>query len=312
VLAALDAGLGELEASRRAARSTLRVGLATTAVVPLVGETLRRFAEERPDVHLAVSNHGMIDPSAGLRAGTVDVGFVRPPFTDDGVVAMETVLTEPRYIVLREGHPLAERESLRPHDVVGEPWIYVEGADPKTRAFWSLEEFRDEPLRTGARVNSFEEAFAAVLAGLAVTCQGESAIRTVGAAFPQLRPVPLEGVEPARVAVAWRNREEVFIVEAGAVTFWIDGSELAAAPETTVYMPRGVPHTFRVDSDGAVMLGVMTPGHFESLFRELGVPAQERTLPPAGAAPFDVARVMAAQEERGTRVVGPPLAPLDA
>jgi hypothetical protein len=32
-------------------------------------------------------------------------------------------------------------------------------------------------------------------------------------------------------------------------------------------------------------------------------------LPPAGAVPFDVARVMAAQEERGTRVVGPPLAP---
>jgi DNA-binding transcriptional LysR family regulator len=91
---------------------------------------------------------------------------------------------------------------------VGEPWIYVEGADPKTRAFWSLEEFRDEPLRTGTRVNSFEEAFAAVVAGLAITCQGESAIRTVGAAFPQLRPVPLEGVEPARVAVAWRSREE--------------------------------------------------------------------------------------------------------
>ncbi|HEY6888973.1 MAG TPA: LysR family transcriptional regulator, partial [Solirubrobacter sp.] len=62
-LAALDAGLGELEATRRAARATLRVGLATTAVVPLVGETLRRFAAECPDVHLAVSNHGMIDPS---------------------------------------------------------------------------------------------------------------------------------------------------------------------------------------------------------------------------------------------------------
>ena len=34
----------------------------------------------------------MIDPSAGLRAGSVDVGFVRSPFTDDGV--METVLTD--------------------------------------------------------------------------------------------------------------------------------------------------------------------------------------------------------------------------
>jgi DNA-binding transcriptional LysR family regulator len=218
VLAALDAGLGELEATRRAACAKLRVGLATTAVIPLVGETLRHFAEDHPDIHLAVSNHGMIDPSAGLRTGTADVGFVRPPFTDDGVVAMETVLTEPRYIVLREGHPLAERESLRPEDVVGEPWIYVEGADPKTRAFWSLEEFRDEPLRTGTRVNSFEEAFAAVLAGLAITCQGESAIRTVGAAFPQLRPVPLEGVEPARVAVAWRHREETELTRAFVAT----------------------------------------------------------------------------------------------
>jgi DNA-binding transcriptional LysR family regulator len=184
------------------------VGLATTAVVPAAGETLRRFAAEHPDVHLDVSNHGMVDPSAGLRAGTTDVGFVRPPFTDDGVVAMETILTEPRYIVLREGHPLAGRERLRPEDVVGEPWIFVEGADPRTRAFWSLEEHRDAPLRTGTRVNSFEEAFAAVVAGLAVTCQGESAVRTVGAAFPQLRPVLLEGVEPARVAVAWRAGEE--------------------------------------------------------------------------------------------------------
>ncbi|MDX6585024.1 MAG: hypothetical protein QOI10_4208 [Solirubrobacterales bacterium] len=108
------------------------------------------------------------------------------------------------------------------------------------------------------------------------------------------------------------REDEVFMVEAGAVTFWIDERELAAGPGTTVYMPRGVPHTFRVDSDGAVILGVMTPGHFESLFRQLGVPAPERTLPPAGAVPFDVARVMAAQEERGTRVVGPPLAPADA
>jgi DNA-binding transcriptional LysR family regulator len=217
VLAALDAGLGELETARRAARATLRVGLATTAVVPIVGEALRRFGEERADVHLEVSNHGMVDPSAGLRTGTVDVGFVRPPFTDGGLV-METLLTEPRYIVLREGHPLAGRATVRPEDVVGEPWIFVEGADPRTRAFWSLEEFRDEPLRTGTRVNSFEEAFAAVLAGLAITCQGESAIRTVGAAFPQLRPVLLEGVEPARVAVAWRPGEETDLTRAFVAT----------------------------------------------------------------------------------------------
>jgi hypothetical protein len=45
----------------------------------------------------------------------------------------------------------------------------VEGADPRTRAFWSLEDFRQEPLRTGTRVNAFEEAFAAMFAGLPIT-----------------------------------------------------------------------------------------------------------------------------------------------
>ena len=75
-----------------------------------------------------------------------------------------------------------------------------------------------QPAMTTLPCATFEEAFAAVLAGLAVTCQGESAIRTVGAAFPQLRPVPLEGVEPARVAVAWRNREETELTRAFVAT----------------------------------------------------------------------------------------------
>ena len=51
----------------------------------------------------------------------------------------------------------------------------------------------------------------------------------------------------------------------------------------------------------------MTPGGFESLFRELGVPAARRTLPDPGIVPFDVARVMVEQQRRGTEVVGPPM-----
>ena len=47
-------------------------------------------------------------------------------------------------------------------------------------------------------------------------------------------------------------------------------------------MPRGVPHTFRVESPVAAMLGVIAPGEFEQLFRNLSVPAGERALPDAG------------------------------
>jgi hypothetical protein len=72
-------------------------------------------------------------------------------------------------------------------------------------------------------------------------------------------------------------------------------------------MPRGVPHAFRVRSEVAVVLGIMTPGGFEALFRNLGMPAGARSLPPAGAVPFDLPGVMAEQARLGTEVVGPPL-----
>lgn len=211
VLEALDAGVAELEA---AGRATLRVGLSGTAIVPITGETVRVFAERHPEVELKVSNAGLNQPAAGLQEGTVDVAFVRPPFLDDGI-SMVTVLSEERYAVLPRTHPLAAREYVRPEDVVNEPWIWVEGGDPKARAFWSLADFRgDEPLRTGTRINSFEEAFGAVAAGLAITCQAESAVRAVGAGFPDLRFVPLRGAPLAQVAVAWPTAHETDLARA--------------------------------------------------------------------------------------------------
>lgn len=207
-LEALDAGTDAIEAMRRSQHATLRVGLSATAMVPAVTETLRRFGEQHPDVELRVSNAPLNQPAAGLTEGAVDVAFVRPPFRDEGL-SMVTVLAEDRYAVLPSDHPLAAREFVRPEDIVGEPWIWVEGADPKTRAFWSLQEFRvGEPLRGGTPINSMEEAFGAVAAGLAITCQAESAVRAVGAGFPQLAFVPLRGAPPAQVAVAWRTAHE--------------------------------------------------------------------------------------------------------
>jgi DNA-binding transcriptional LysR family regulator len=211
-LEALGAAMDELDALRRSERDVLRVGMSGTAMVPQVGDAVRAFAERHPEVELVISNAGLHQPAGGLREGTVDVAFVRPPFLDDGL-SMVTLLTEPRYIAVRDDHPLAGRDHVRPEDVVGEPWIWVEGADPRARAFWSLEEFRGgTPLRTGTRITSVEEAFGAVAAGVAITCQGESAVRAVGAGFPQLRFLPLEGAPPARIAVAWRTAADSALV----------------------------------------------------------------------------------------------------
>ena len=119
------------------------------------------------------------------------------------------------------------------------------------------------------------------------------------------RSVMPEGFSPPRHIHT--REDEVFLVEDGDVVFDIDGAVLQAGPGTSVFMPRGVPHTFRVQSPTATVLGIMTPGNFDSLFRELGTPAAARTLPAPGTVPFDVPRVMDEQRRRGTEVVGPPM-----
>ena len=116
-----------------------------------------------------------------------------------------------------------------------------------------------------------------------------------------------EGFSPPRHIHT--REDEVFLVLEGEVWFDIDGERQFAGPGATVYMPRGVPHTFRIHSPAARLLGVMTPGAFEELFRNLSVPADARTLPAPGIVPFDVPAVMAEQTRLGTIVVGPPMTP---
>jgi quercetin dioxygenase-like cupin family protein len=119
-----------------------------------------------------------------------------------------------------------------------------------------------------------------------------------------------EGFSPPRHIHT--REDEIFLVVEGEVCFDIDGELRTAGPGAALYMPRGVPHTFRIQSASARLLGVMAPGAFEELFRNLSVPAGERALPVPGSVPFDVAAVMAEQERLGTLVVGPPMAAADA
>ncbi|MGH2881699.1 MAG: quercetin 2,3-dioxygenase [Solirubrobacteraceae bacterium] len=114
-----------------------------------------------------------------------------------------------------------------------------------------------------------------------------------------------EGFSPPRHIHT--REDEVFLVLDGEVWFDIDGDRALGGPGTAVYMPRGVAHTFRVHSPVARLVGVMSPGAFEQLFRNLSVPADKRTLPAPGQVPFDVAAVMAEQTRLGTVVVGPPM-----
>jgi quercetin dioxygenase-like cupin family protein len=103
------------------------------------------------------------------------------------------------------------------------------------------------------------------------------------------------------------REDEVMLVLEGEVAFELDGERVVGGPGASVFLPRGVPHAFRVLSPTAAMLGIITPGAFEELFRSLSVPAAARAIPAPGTVPMDIPAIMSIQTRLGAEVVGPPM-----
>ena len=66
------------------------------------------------------------------------------------------------------------------------------------------------------------------------------------------------------------NEDEVIHVIEGEYEFWLDGQSMRRGPGHSVFLPRGVPHTFRIVSQvPGRNLGIVTPGGFENFFVEM-------------------------------------------
>lgn len=100
--------------------------------------------------------------------------------------------------------------------------------------------------------------------------------------------------------------EGIYIIE-GAFTFYVGGQLLDAPAGSFVFLPRRVPHTFRVDSERARALAFGTPAGLEHFFEPLSTPAPALVLPPPPSGPPDMARFQEVAASVGNRIVGPPL-----
>lgn len=108
-----------------------------------------------------------------------------------------------------------------------------------------------------------------------------------------------------------RTEDELFHVIEGRLRFRLDGADLELAAGDTHLAPKGVPHTYRVESDGARWLTVTAHGDFEAFVRAAGRPAEAETLPEPGGPPTpEQQRAFAELAGRhAIDLVGPPLAP---
>ncbi len=119
----------------------------------------------------------------------------------------------------------------------------------------------------------------------------------------------IEVVVPAGVGSPWHvhaEEDEWFYVLEGEVTVWVADTKLRLTPGSFAFGPKGVPHTFYVESGVARMLVGFAPMQFEGFQREVGEPALERVLPPPAEGPPNMEQLIPIAKRNGFDILGPP------
>lgn len=109
------------------------------------------------------------------------------------------------------------------------------------------------------------------------------------------------GCEPP-MHVHEREDESFYVVD-GAVTFFAGDSVVHAGPGTYVFAPRGIPHTYAVDSETARMVVTASPSGFLQMFDAVQ-DAFGGTMP-ATPSPDDGPRLGGTLAGFGISIVGP-------
>jgi len=125
--AILAATEGAAEAARRAARGQigkLGIGFIGPATYNVLPRMLKTYRERYPDVELDLHEWTTSEQFKRLHEDSIQVGFVRLPISDDGLV-FETVLREPVMVVLPEDHPLAAWDEVPLKSLSDEPFVLI-------------------------------------------------------------------------------------------------------------------------------------------------------------------------------------------
>jgi len=186
------------------ARSEARLALGfLPALGPMARPWLRRFIAAHPGVELETRHLAPPERIVELRRGRIDAELMFPP-PRDGDLAHVVVLRSPRFVLMHDGHPLAQEPSVEYAQIAHER---VPARHPSVPADWAQEawlmNFRgSQPEVTKERPTSLDEVWALVAAGKAISVLPGF---VVDAASGQgVRAVPLADVEPVEVALVRR------------------------------------------------------------------------------------------------------------
>jgi quercetin dioxygenase-like cupin family protein len=97
------------------------------------------------------------------------------------------------------------------------------------------------------------------------------------------------------------REDEVFMLIKGTALVWYDDQEYEVAEGGVMFLPKGVPHAYRITSDKADLLMINTPAGIEGMFRASG---RDKSTPRPPN--FEITPNPAIAEQYGNVIVGPP------
>lgn len=190
------------KAAAAAGAATLTVGMLADSADPAAAHLVKAFRERHPGVDVQIREADFTDPTAGLRAGLVDVTLTYAPFDETGI-SVRRLRLDPVGAVLRSDDPLAHREVLKLADLAGRRWFrFPDSADPVWRAFWNATT-PEGPLRDGPLVRTVHECLQAVLWNGTIGLAPRVEELPDGLAF-----VPVADAPPSALVVAWAETRD--------------------------------------------------------------------------------------------------------
>lgn len=113
ILAGADRAVDTARRLGRGERGAITVGFTASAVFhPYLPRAIRAYRDRYPGVRITLTESTSVSLLRSLRAGEVDVAFVRPPYVADPEFESERVLNEPMLIALPPDHRLVRKRAI--------------------------------------------------------------------------------------------------------------------------------------------------------------------------------------------------------
>lgn len=182
----------------------LAIAFVSSAAYNVLPGILRAFRSAFPQVRLELHELTTDQQLEGLRAGRIDLGFVRPPIEDSGL-AWTPIFQEPLAVALPEAHALADQMQVALAELAGEAFILF----PRSLAPGLYDQIISLCQQGGFSPNVVQEAIqmqtiislVAADMGVAIVPLSLQNLQRTGVVYRPLQ----ESTPRAAIAIAWRQ-----------------------------------------------------------------------------------------------------------